>query len=229
MQGMLSRAQTAGKCAGLTFNPKKCASLTICRSTTTRQRAAPSHLTLEGEKIPTLSWEDKYKYLGCKVGADLKADLSPEDETLGAYQLKANSSQRGPICGIHLPELIPKSNPEPVGSKAPVRLAETVSHGEGVCDADVQTYPPMDQQPCCSKSLPPYRALPRPPLTERGTVTKCGSPLCTLCPILLTNTSVRSRLSRRQHYIYGQFTPHQTPRVPIAVCQMPQAICWTDD
>ena len=99
-----------------------------------------------------------------------------------------------------------------------MRLAETMSHGEGVCDIDVQTYPPMDQQPCCSKSLPPYRALPRPHLTERGTVTKCGSPLCTLCPILLTNTSVRSRLSRRQHYIYGQFTCHTRRLVYLLQC-----------
>ena len=176
-----------------------------------------------------------------------KANLSPEGEILGIYQPKANSSQGGPIFEIKVTKLTPNAqlnpepedpksslnthghqtgqyatqsvlNPEPREAKTLVRLAETMSHGEGVCDIDVQTYPPMDQQPCCSKSLPPYRALPRPHLTERGTVTKCGSPLCTLCPILLTNTSVRSRLSRRQHYIYGQFTCHTRRLVYLLQC-----------
>ena len=45
-----------------------------------RQRAIPSQLTLEGEKIPTLAWEDRYKYLGCKIGADPKADLNQAKE-----------------------------------------------------------------------------------------------------------------------------------------------------
>eukprot|EP00731_Ephydatia_muelleri_P027522 Em0019g395a len=176
-----------------------------------------------------------------------KANLSPEGEILGAYQPKTNSTQEGTICEIKLIKLTPNAqlnpepedpqisintqghqtgqyvtqdvlNPEPRETKTLVWLAETMNHGEGADDIDVLTHPPVDQQPCCSKSLPPYRALPRPHLTERGTVTKCGSPLCTLCPILLTNTSVRSRLSRRQHYIYGQFTCHTRRLVYLLQC-----------
>ncbi len=67
-------------------------------------------------------------------------------------------------------------------------------------------YPSAYQQPCCSKSLPQCRALPRPHLTDAGQIVKCGNPSCALCPILLTDNTVKSRLSKRKHHIYGQFT-----------------------
>ena len=79
---------------------------------------------------------------------------------------------------------------------------------------DVHTHPvELDQRPCCSKSLSPCTMIPRPLLTETESIVKCGCPLCVLCPILLTETTVRCRLSKRKHNIYyGQFTCH-TPRL----------------
>ena len=80
LQAMLTKAQSAAKWAGLTFNPRKCAALTIYRGTKMRQQAVPFRPTLEGEQIPSLPWEGRYKYLGCRVGADPKADLTQAKE-----------------------------------------------------------------------------------------------------------------------------------------------------
>ena len=50
---------------------------------------------------------------------------------------------------------------------------------------------------------------PPSPLVPRGLkVVKCGNPVCILCPIPTTETTVRSRLSKRKHRIYGEFTCH---------------------
>ena len=81
IQRMLAKAQEAAKWAGLKFNPQKCATLTIHRGSKLRQRAVPTRPTLEGEQIPALAWEDRYKYLGCKVGADPKSDLKQVKES----------------------------------------------------------------------------------------------------------------------------------------------------
>lgn len=81
IQRMLVKAQEAAKWAGLKFNPQKCATLTIHRGSKLRQRAVPTRPTLEGEQIPALAWEERYKYLGCKVGADPKSDLKQVKES----------------------------------------------------------------------------------------------------------------------------------------------------
>ena len=75
IQLMLSKAEAAAKWAGLTFNPRKCAALTIYRKQKRRQRAVNSRPTLGGEPIPALPWDGTYKYLGCRLGADPKTDL----------------------------------------------------------------------------------------------------------------------------------------------------------
>ena len=104
----------------------------------------------------------------------------------------------------------------------------------------------VEHQPCCSKSLlkpakgvplcgPTYvepklnssgvvnttggiRPLPRPPLTKVGKITKCGVPSCVLCPILLTENTVTSKLSRRKHYVHGDFTCHTERLVYLLQC-----------
>ncbi|KAL5509990.1 hypothetical protein EMCRGX_G005453 [Ephydatia muelleri] len=75
MQRMLDRAHQAGSWASLTFNTRKCASLTILRGQGTRQRAVPFKPKLGTEEIPALSWDESYKYLGCRVGADPKVEV----------------------------------------------------------------------------------------------------------------------------------------------------------
>ena len=76
IQQMLTRAQEAAKWAGLTFNPRKCASLSIFRRGGKRQRVDKIQPSVENVPIPALPWEGSYKYLGCRRGADPKADLS---------------------------------------------------------------------------------------------------------------------------------------------------------
>ena len=75
MQRMLDRAHQAGSWASLTFNTRKCASLTILRGQGTRQRAVSFKPKLGAEEIPALSWDESYKYLGCRVGADPKVEV----------------------------------------------------------------------------------------------------------------------------------------------------------
>eukprot|EP00731_Ephydatia_muelleri_P013812 Em0007g1122a len=67
MQQMMDRAHQAGSWAGLTFNTKKCASLTILRGQGRRQRAVPFQ--------PNLAWRWGEEYLqDCE--AIMKSDLS---------------------------------------------------------------------------------------------------------------------------------------------------------
>ena len=75
-QEMLDRAHLASRWAGLTFNARKGASLTIQRSQGSRQRVVHFEPTLGHEVVPALSWAQSYKYLGCRVGADPKVVLS---------------------------------------------------------------------------------------------------------------------------------------------------------
>ena len=73
---MLTKAQDAAAWAGLTFNPHKCATLTIIRGGGKRQRVDRPQPTIAGQPIPALPWEGQYEYLGCRRGADPKSDLS---------------------------------------------------------------------------------------------------------------------------------------------------------
>ena len=72
MQEVLQAIQTASNWAGLNFNPRKCGTLTLSRSA--RQFVENFTPTLGGEFLPALKWEDHYKYLGCKAGADYKTE-----------------------------------------------------------------------------------------------------------------------------------------------------------
>ena len=76
MQQMLTGAQNAATWAGLTFNPRKCAILSIVRGSGKRQRVDRPQPSISGEPVPTLPWDGQYKYLGCTRGADPNSDLT---------------------------------------------------------------------------------------------------------------------------------------------------------
>ena len=75
MQGMLDKVQRAGEWAGLTFSPRKCATLSVVRSQRARQRVTPQEYHLGPTVVPSMRWEDRYKYLGIKTGAGHSSDL----------------------------------------------------------------------------------------------------------------------------------------------------------
>ena len=76
MQAMLDRIHQASRWAGLTFSPRKCASLSVIRSQRSRQRIDNEVFKMGGVVIPTMAWADHYKYLGVKTGADHSTDLN---------------------------------------------------------------------------------------------------------------------------------------------------------
>ncbi|KAL5509989.1 hypothetical protein EMCRGX_G005452 [Ephydatia muelleri] len=75
MQGVLDKVCVTCNWAGLTFSPKKCATLSIVRSQRARQRVATQEFHLGSVMIPAMKWEDRYKYLGVKTGANYTPDL----------------------------------------------------------------------------------------------------------------------------------------------------------
>ena len=75
MQEMLDRVVQASEWAGLTFSPRKCATLSLVRSQRARQRVATNGYHLGRTAVPVMAWEDRYKYLGVKTGADHTSDL----------------------------------------------------------------------------------------------------------------------------------------------------------
>ena len=69
LQGLLNQCLEFAEWAGLTFNVKKCGSLCLVNEAS-RIYADQLFTPLLGtEHIPALSWEERYKYLGCPVGA----------------------------------------------------------------------------------------------------------------------------------------------------------------
>eukprot|EP00731_Ephydatia_muelleri_P013824 Em0007g1134a len=75
LQEMLDRLHLASTWAGLSFSPRKCAALSIVRSYRARQRVDNCIYKLGDTVVPTMAWEDRYKYLGVKKGADHSPDL----------------------------------------------------------------------------------------------------------------------------------------------------------
>ncbi|KAL5509854.1 hypothetical protein EMCRGX_G005293 [Ephydatia muelleri] len=69
MQGILDRCKEFADWAGLAFNANKCGSLCLINHTS---RLYVDHLYnphLGTDPIPALSWQERYKYLGCPTGA----------------------------------------------------------------------------------------------------------------------------------------------------------------
>ena len=75
MQDMMDKVHLASEWAGLTFSPRKCATLSIVRSQRARQRVSTQGFHLGPTAVPVMAWEDRYKYLGVKTGADHPPDL----------------------------------------------------------------------------------------------------------------------------------------------------------
>jgi len=73
LQEMLDQAAEFDKWAGLQFKPRKCATLSL-------NNAAPRHFVENTEfsigsgGLPVLKWEDHYRYLGCELGRDPRAE-----------------------------------------------------------------------------------------------------------------------------------------------------------
>ena len=96
LQGILDRCKEFADWAGLAFNAKKCGSLYLVNHTS---RLYVDHLYsphLGTDPIPALSWEERYKYLGCPTGAyrtptnilnDLRDNLIRDTGTVFSSQL----------------------------------------------------------------------------------------------------------------------------------------------
>ena len=73
MWSLLQRAEELAKWVGLTFNSCKYGTLSCNRSG--RHFVAEDTYQLDGQALPTLKYEDHYKYLGGDLGANPKAHL----------------------------------------------------------------------------------------------------------------------------------------------------------
>ena len=70
LQGLLDQCQAFTTWAGLEFNAKKCGSLCMVNEA---PRLHVDHLYLphlSTEAIPALTWDERYRYLGCPTGAN---------------------------------------------------------------------------------------------------------------------------------------------------------------
>ncbi|KAL5509834.1 hypothetical protein EMCRGX_G005270 [Ephydatia muelleri] len=74
-QALLDRCVEFTMWAGLTFNPQKCGSLCAVNNVSPMY-IDPNPLHPGPDNIPALSWHQRYKYLGCPIGAGSSLDLS---------------------------------------------------------------------------------------------------------------------------------------------------------
>ena len=74
-QALLDRCVEFTTWAGRTFNEQKCGSLCAVNNVSPMY-IDPNPLHLGPDNIPALSWRQRYKYLGCPVGAGSSQDLS---------------------------------------------------------------------------------------------------------------------------------------------------------
>eukprot|EP00731_Ephydatia_muelleri_P036820 Em0330g3a len=74
-QALLDRCTEFTTWAGLTFNPQKCGSLCSINNVSPIY-VDPTPLHLNADNIPAMSWRQRYKYLGCPVGAESSHDLT---------------------------------------------------------------------------------------------------------------------------------------------------------
>ena len=152
-------------------------------------------------------------------------DTLADDNTIVINKAdKANMVANQPTLTLNSGEMFgsnpPKLTPQPDHGAMGIKFSQPEHSPDGkmLGRTPPQQMPNMDhnadqthgdQQPCCSKDTPSIiRALPCLPRTEAGKVVKCGNPGCILCPVLTTETTVRSRLSKRKHRICGECTCH---------------------
>ncbi|KAL5510054.1 hypothetical protein EMCRGX_G005524 [Ephydatia muelleri] len=80
-QALLDRCVEFTSWAGLTFNAKKCGSLCAVNNVSPVY-VDPTPLHLSNDAIPALTWRQRYKYLGCPVGAGSSHDLTSIKDSL---------------------------------------------------------------------------------------------------------------------------------------------------
>ena len=80
-QALLDRCVEFTSWAGLTFNAKKCGSLCAVNNVSPVY-VDPTPLHLSNDAILALTWRQRYKYLGCPVGAGSSHDLTSIKDSL---------------------------------------------------------------------------------------------------------------------------------------------------
>ena len=73
LQKMLNRAREFADWAGLKFRPNKCATLMI-NNRAPRQFVEKTTFHMGSGELPSMKWEDHYRYLGCETGRDPRAE-----------------------------------------------------------------------------------------------------------------------------------------------------------
>jgi len=75
IRAMIARIEEFASWAGLCFNVTKCASLST-GYVSGKRIVFPSTFTLNGNTIPVMKWEDRYRHLGVLLGANYEAHLT---------------------------------------------------------------------------------------------------------------------------------------------------------
>ena len=92
LQEMLDRTKEFADWAGLKFRPNKCATLMI-------NNRAPRHFVekttfhMGSGQLPSMKWEDHYRYLGCEMGRDPRAETKTAGDRYRKESEKILASQ----------------------------------------------------------------------------------------------------------------------------------------
>ena len=92
LQEMLNRTKEFADWAGLKFRPNKCATLMI-------NNRAPRHFVekttfhMGSGQLPSMKWEDHYRYLGCEMGRDPRAETKTAGDRYRKESEKILASQ----------------------------------------------------------------------------------------------------------------------------------------
>ena len=79
LQKMLDRTKEFADWAGLKFRPNKCATLMI-NNRAPRHFVEKSTFRMGSGELPSMKWEDHYRYLGCELGRDPRAETKMAGE-----------------------------------------------------------------------------------------------------------------------------------------------------
>ena len=75
LQSLLDRAHQFAQWAGLKFRPNKCATLAV-NNRAARHFVEDRRFHLGDDNLPSMKWEDHYKYSVCEIGANPQAETS---------------------------------------------------------------------------------------------------------------------------------------------------------
>ena len=94
IRAMIARIEEFASWAGLCFNVTKCASLSTGYMSGKRI-VFPSTFTLNGNTIPVMKWEDRYRHLGVLLGANPEAHL---DHLAKDFKMDVESLFQSPLA-----------------------------------------------------------------------------------------------------------------------------------